>query len=165
MELVLVLDHIRSSHNAGSIFRTADATGVSKIILVGYTPGPLDQYGVLRPDFGKVSLGAQDTVAYEHTDTLADAVHMLKAEGYSVVGVELDERAIPLFQYKPGTDAKIALVLGNEVNGISKEDLALCDAVVEIPMHGTKESLNVSVAAGVAVYGLLRNCAGEAASL
>ncbi|HVY73109.1 MAG TPA: TrmH family RNA methyltransferase [Candidatus Paceibacterota bacterium] len=165
MEIALVLQNIRSSHNAGSIFRTADATGVSKILLVGYTPGPLDQFGMLRPDFGKVSLGAEKTVPHEHKDTLSDAIQSLKLDGYTVVGIELDENAIPLFQYKPGPDAKIALVLGNEVSGISKEDLALCDAIVEIPMHGSKESLNVSVAAGVAVYGLLRNCAGEAVSL
>lgn len=165
MEIALVLHNIRSSHNAGSIFRTADATGVSNIVLVGYTPGPLDQYGILRPDFGKVSLGAEKTVPHERAETLAAAVETLKARGFTVVGVELNERAIPLFQYKPAQDAKIALVFGNEVNGLSPEDLALCDHIVEIPMHGVKESLNVSVAAGVAVYGVLRNSAGEAASL
>ncbi len=165
MDIALVLNNIRSSHNAGSIFRTADATGVSNIVLVGYTPGPLDQYNKLRPDFGKVSLGAETTVPYERFETLGLAADALKKKGFTVVGVELDECAIPLFQYKPGPDAKIALVLGNEVNGLSKEDLELCDKIVQIPMHGMKESLNVSVAAGVAVYGLLRNSAGEAASL
>lgn len=165
MEITLVLNNIRSSHNAGSIFRTADATGVSNIVLVGYTPGPLDQYGTLRPDFGKVSLGAEKTVPHERHETLADAVEILKNRGFTVVGVELHENAIPLFQYKPADDAKIALVLGNEVAGLSQEELALCDHIVQIPMHGMKESLNVSVAAGVAVYGILRNSAGEAASL
>lgn len=165
MEITLVLNNIRSSHNAGSIFRTADATGVSNIVLVGYTPGPLDEYGKLRPDFGKVSLGAEKAVPHERHAALADAVGALKSRGVIVVGVELDERAIPLFQYKPAQDAKIALVLGNEVAGLSKEELALCDEILQIPMHGMKESLNVSVAAGVAVYGLLRNSAGEAASL
>ena len=165
MDVALVLHNIRSSHNAGSIFRTADATGVSRIVLVGYTPGPLDQYGTLRPDFGKVSLGAEQTVPHERAETFEAAVAKLKTDEYTVVGVELDKNAIPLFQYKPPSDAKIALVLGNEVNGLSKEELMLCDAVVEIPMKGMKESLNVSVAAGVALYGLLRNSAGEAVSL
>lgn len=165
MDCVLVLPNIRSSHNAGSIFRTADATGVTKIVLVGYTPGPYDQYGVLRPDFGKVSLGAEKTVPHERAETLAEAIQKLRAEGYMVVGVELDERAAPIFQYKPGPNAKIALVLGNEVDGLSKEDLTLCDTVVEIPMQGMKESLNVSVAAGVALYILIRNNAGEAVPL
>lgn len=165
MDIALVLPNIRSSHNAGSIFRTADATGVTKIVLVGYTPGPYDQYEKLRPDFGKVSLGAEKTVPYERAETLTEAVEKLKTEGYTIVGVELDERAIPIFQYKPGASAKIALVLGNEVDGLSKEELGLCDTVVEIPMQGMKESLNVSVAAGVALYILLRNNAGEAVSL
>lgn len=157
METAFVLHNIRSAHNAGSIFRTADAGGVSKIVLVGYTPGPYDQYGVLRPDFGKVSLGAEKTVPHERADTLKDALEQLKKDGYTVVGVELDEHATPLFEYTPAIHAKIALVLGNEVSGLSKDDLALCDAVVEIPMQGTKESLNVSVAAGVALYSLLQH--------
>jgi 23S rRNA (guanosine2251-2'-O)-methyltransferase len=157
MQYALILHNIRSAHNAGSIFRTADAAGVTKILLVGYTPGPMDQYGVLRPDFGKVSLGAEKTVPHERTETLTEAVEKLKAEGYTIVGVELDECATPLFDFNPNAYEKIALVLGHEVNGLSKEDLALCDEVVEIPMQGMKESLNVSVAAGIALYSLLQH--------
>jgi 23S rRNA (guanosine2251-2'-O)-methyltransferase len=156
MQYALILHNIRSAHNAGSIFRTADAAGVVKIMLAGYTPGPVDQYGVLRPDFCKVSLGAEKTVPHERVETLKDAVETLRAEGYTIVGVELDERAIPLFEYRPTPAQKIALVLGHEVNGLSYDDLALCDAVVEIPMQGMKESLNVSVAAGVALYWLVQ---------
>lgn len=155
MQLALILHNIRSVHNAGSIFRTADATGVSKIFLSGYSPAPIDQFGQPRSDFAKVSLGAEQTVPWERAETFSEAVHQLKKAGYTVVAVELDARAVPIFEYAKNKPENVALVLGNEVAGIGPDDLALCDAVVEIPMLGSKESLNVSVAAGVALYAFL----------
>jgi tRNA G18 (ribose-2'-O)-methylase SpoU len=136
----LILHNIRSVYNVGSIFRTADAAGVSKIILSGYTPAPIDRFNQPRKDFSKVSLGAEKAVAWESARTLASAVKKLKQEGF-------------YFAFK--APEKIALVLGNEVCGLSAVSLKLCDAALEIPMHGMKESLNVSVAAGIAMFTIL----------
>lgn len=148
--MILVLHNIRSVYNVGSIFRTADAAGVEKIFLTGYTPTPLDRFGNPRKDLGKVALGAEKTVEWEQTKTLAGAIKKLEAEGYTVVAVEQDKNSTSLFDYKP--PKKLALVLGNEVRGLSRSSLNLCDAIVEIPMRGKKESLNVSVAAGIALF-------------
>lgn len=155
MQSALILHNIRSVHNVGSIFRTADAVGVSKIILAGFSPPPIDRFGQPRADFAKVSLGAEKTVPWSQVKTVGAAIKQLKKEGFTVVAVELDKKSVPLFGYKPKKGQKLALVLGNEVHGISKPALKQCDAVVEIPMRGMKESLNVSVAAGVAMFTLL----------
>jgi tRNA G18 (ribose-2'-O)-methylase SpoU len=155
MQSALILHNIRSVHNVGSIFRTADAAGVTNIILSGYTPLPIDRFKRPRADFAKVSLGAELTIPWEHTDTFDEAVAIVKKEDYTIVAIEQDETSIPLFEYKP-TSNKLALVLGNEVDGILKDELALCDGIVEIPMRGTKESLNVSVTAGIAMFVLLK---------
>ncbi|MDO8548476.1 MAG: TrmH family RNA methyltransferase [bacterium] len=165
MQGVLVLHNIRSVHNVGSIFRTADAAGVSNIILSGYTPTPLDRFGRGRKDFSKVSLGAEKTVAWEHVKQIAPALKKLKKEGYKLLAVEQDKKSVSLFDYKPRREAvgvptkasgKLALILGNEVKGLSKSVLKQADVIVEIPMRGKKESLNVSVAAGVALFTLLK---------
>jgi 23S rRNA (guanosine2251-2'-O)-methyltransferase len=153
--VILLLHNIRSVHNVGSIFRTADAAGVSKIILTGYTPTPLDRFGNERQDFAKVSLGAEKTIPWEQVKTLADAIKKLKKEKIHLVAVEQDERSTPLFDYVPPQNKSIALVLGNEVLGLSKSALKMCDAIVEIPMRGKKESLNVSVSAGIALFTIL----------
>jgi len=153
MEVALVLHNIRSVHNVGSIFRTADAAGVNKIILSGYTPAPVDRFGRERKDFNKVSLGAEKTVPWEQTKTLAGVLKKLKKEHVRVVAVEQDKKATSLFSYKPRAD-KIALVLGNEVRGVSKALREKCDDIIEIPMRGKKESLNVSVAAGIVLFKL-----------
>lgn len=140
----------------GSIFRTADAAGVTKIILSGYTPVPLDRFGRARKDFNKVSLGAEKTVAWEQTKQIASALKQLKKDGYELVAVEQDKKSVSLFDYRP-SHPKIALIFGNEVNGLSNSVLKHADIVVEIPMRGKKESLNVSVAAGVALFTLLQD--------
>lgn len=134
----------------GSIFRTADAAGIEKIYLVGYTPTPLDRFGVARKDFIKVSLGAERTVQWVQAKTFARAVKEIKKQGYTIAAVEQNQRSVPLFMYNP--PKKVALVLGNEVRGLSKFTLKQCDEILEIPMRGKKESLNVSVAAGVAIF-------------
>ncbi len=152
----LILHNIRSVYNVGSIFRTADAMGVSKIILSGYTPLPVDRFGLPRKDFAKVSLGAEQTVRWEQTKTFAQAIKKLKKENYFVVAVEQDKKSVSLFDFKTPKNIPVALVLGNEVKGLSPSALKLCDKIVEIPMKGKKESLNVSVAAGIAMFTLLR---------
>ena len=151
--VILIIHNVRSSHNVGSMFRTADAAGVEKIFLSGYTPGPTDPRRKVRPEFVKVSLGAENFVPWERTKTLAQAVKKVKKLGYTVVGIEQHANSTPLFDYN-AKGKKLAVVMGNEVRGISAQGLKHCDAVLEIPMQGKKESLNVSVAAGIALFTL-----------
>ncbi len=148
-----MLHNIRSVHNVGSIFRTADAAGVSKIILCGYTPTPVDRFGRARKNFNKVSLGAEKTVPWKQVQTPADAIKKLKKDGYKILAIEQSKNATSLFDYKPTSD-KVALILGNEVRGLSKSILSQADTILEIPMRGKKESLNVSVTAGVLLFTL-----------
>lgn len=156
---VLVLHNIRSSHNVGSMFRTADGAGVGRIILSGYTPDHLDPKGKERRDFVKVSLGAEKFIPYSHVKSLSSALKKLKAEGYTIIAVELTDRSVNLFDYTLPREAaasrRIAIVMGNEVRGINKQNLKYCDAVVQIPMRGKKESLNVGVACGIALFTLI----------
>lgn len=137
------------------MFRTADAAGIGKIILSGYTPGPLDPRGKVRKEFVKVSLGAENYIPWERTTKLSTALKKLKKEGSTIIAVEQHKNSTSLFDYKP-PKGPLAVVMGNEVRGLSKQALALCDAIVEIPMQGKKESLNVSVACGVALFALLK---------
>lgn len=137
----------------GSIFRTADGAGVKKILLSGYSPTPFDQFGRERKDFAKVSLGAQTSVAWEQVTDLAGTIEQLRKDGYEIIVLERTSESAPISSYKP--HKKFAVILGNEVLGVSKETLDAADAVLEIPMRGEKESLNVSVAAGIALYTLL----------
>jgi tRNA G18 (ribose-2'-O)-methylase SpoU len=152
MPRALVLHNIRSVHNVGSIFRTADAFGILKIILSGYTPTPLDRFGLARKDLSKVALGAEKTIPWIQTKTFAQAVKLLKQENYFLAAVEQDKHSINLFEFAPPKNRPLALVLGNEVRGISPAALKACDAILEIPMKGKKESLNVSVSAGIAMF-------------
>lgn len=148
----VILDNIRSVHNVGSIFRTCDGAGVSKIHLCGVTPTPIDRFGRERTDMAKVALGAQNSVAWEHMEDTKRCVEALKKEGVHVVAIEQDSRAkdFKTFSYiKP-----MALVFGEETQGLSKEILDACDEIIEIPMHGEKESLNVSVATGVVLFNI-----------
>ena len=138
----------------GSIFRTADAAGVSKIILSGYTPTPLDRFGRERKDFIKVSLGAEKSVPWTYVKQLAPALAQLKSEGYTLTALEQHKNSVSLFDYKPANN--IALIVGNEVRGVSPALLKKADVILEIPMRGKKESLNVSVATGIALFALLR---------
>jgi tRNA G18 (ribose-2'-O)-methylase SpoU len=155
MAVALILHNIRSVHNVGSIFRTADGAGISRIILSGYTPAPIDRFNMPRKDFAKVSLGAEHTIKWQQTKTFAQAVKILKKENYFIAAIEQDKHSTPLFSFKAPKDKPLALVLGNEVLGISKQSLKLCDAILEIPMRGKKESLNVSVTAGIAMFSVV----------
>lgn len=140
----LILPNIRSCHNVGAMFRTADAFGVGMIYLVGYTPAPP------KPQIDKVSLGAEKWVPFKQVKNLKLLVKKLKKEGIKIVALEKTENSIDIAKAK--FEKPTALIVGNEVEGVSNEILNLCDAIVHIPMYGRKESLNVSVATGVAMY-------------
>lgn len=153
MNIIVILNNIRSNENVGSIFRTADASGVAKIILCGYTPAPVDRFGRENKGLAKASLGAEKNVEWEKVESLKEAVKILK--NYFVVGIEQNKKAIDYKKIKNLKIKNIALVFGNEVSGLSKKDLELCDYVAELPMKGKKESLNVSVCAGIVLYELI----------
>ncbi|MDP3999524.1 MAG: TrmH family RNA methyltransferase [bacterium] len=171
--MIIVLQDVRSVHNVGSIFRTADAAGVEKIYLGGITPEPVDRFG--RPDqqFVKVSLGAEKTVAWDASARSARAtlklLERLKKDGYTILAVEQSKKSIPYFKVvlrRAQDKNKLALIFGNEVNGLSSAILKKADKILEIPMQGAmvqqahhprrlgrgKESLNVSVAAGIIIF-------------
>ncbi|MBU2542720.1 TrmH family RNA methyltransferase [Patescibacteria group bacterium] len=158
----LILPDIRSCHNVGAMFRSADAFGVSKIYLVGYTPCPP------KPQIDKVSLGAEKWVLWEKRVSLKRLISGLKKKGVWVVGLEKTDSSYQISAMPAGRqdnsnhfkNKDIALIVGNEVEGISDEILKLCDEVVHILMYGKKESLNVSVAAGIAMYEIRRALEG-----
>jgi len=151
---ILILPDIRSAINVGAILRTADAVGVDKVYLVGCTPRPTDQFGRIQKDIAKSALGAETWVKWEYKEKLLPLIKNLKKEGYEIVALELDENSIDYRKYKPAL--KVALMLGEEVKGIDKKTLKYCDKIIEIPMRGKKESLNVSVAAGVALFRIIK---------
>jgi len=153
-DCVLILDNLRSVENTGSIFRTADCLGVSKIVLIGTTPTPTDRFGRKRRDFAKISLGAEGIVRWESEKEIGSIISKLKEEGFEIVALEQIANAKNIRDFKPTN--KFTLIVGNEVNGVSKKALDMSDAVVEISMMGAKESLNVSVATGVALFKLIR---------
>ncbi len=152
MSTYVILHNIRSAHNVGSIFRTADGAGVAKIFLVGYTPQPLDRFGRIQEEIRKTSLGASESVSWEVYESIDPLLHRLKSEGCTIVAVEQHDRAIPYRTYHPHGD--VAYIFGNEVEGVPHDVCEQADVVAEIPMAGMKESLNVSVAAGVILFGL-----------
>lgn len=155
MEIVVVLPDIRSTHNVGSIFRTADAAGVRKVFLCGITPQPIDQFGRKRQDISKVSLGAEDYIPWEYSKSTTRLITRLKKEGYTVCAVEQSADSVPYMAYNAPKTAKLAIVMGNEVDGLPKAILVRTDHILEIPMFGKKESLNVGVAFGIVVFGLM----------
>lgn len=150
---LVILHDIRSGHNVGSIFRTADALGIGKIYLTGYTPAPKDRFNRTNKEIAKVSLGAEETVEWEATDDIFHLVEILKADKIKIVGVEQHRRAEDYKNFK--ISGLTAFIFGNEVLGLSEEVISACDDVVHIPMRGKKESLNVSVAFGVALSRIL----------
>ena len=153
-EIYLILHNIRSMYNVGAIFRTAEAVGVKKIYLTGYTPTPVDKFGVIRKEIHKTALGAEEMVKWEKERDIKKLIEKLKSEKIEVVAVEQDGRAIDYRKFKQ--KRKIAFILGNEVRGLDKRILRQCDKIIFIPMFGKKESLNVSVAAGIVLYGVVK---------
>ena|ERR1700744_3662867 len=155
-DIRLFLDNIRSVHNAGSIFRTAETVGVSRVYLSGTTPGPLDRFGRARRDFAKVSLGAERLIAWEYmsaTDARR-ALKALKKQGFRIIALEQASASVDYRGVIVGD--KAVIILGNEVDGVSAESLKEADIVAEIPLMGRKESLNVSVATGVFLFRLMQ---------
>jgi len=140
----VALDHIRSVYNVGSIFRTADAFGVSKLYLCGITPTPP------RSDLEKTALGAEKTVPWEYKNNIVDLIKELKEKGVQIISLEKTPQSIKILEAK--FQFPLCLMLGNEVSGVSKEVLELSDMILYIPMYGKKESLNVSVAFGIAAH-------------
>lgn len=157
-DIIVVAHNIRSTHNIGSIFRTCEGFGVQKIIISGYSPYPHMTNDSRLPHIAnkltsqihKTALGAENMVPFEYQEKLN--LEALKADGYTIVGLEQDEKSIPIASYQP--PQKVALLIGEEVEGLTSELLQRCDQLIEIPMKGEKESFNVSVATGIALYGI-----------
>ena len=148
--LILVLDDIRSLHNIGSVFRTADAFLIEKIYLCGITATPPNK------EIHKTALGATETVAWEHHENILEVIEKLKKDNVMTLAIEQVESAIFLQNFKVEKNKKYALVFGNEVYGVSQDAVALCDGCIEIPQLGTKHSLNISVSAGIVVWDLFK---------
>ncbi len=153
LPVVVVLENVRSLYNVGSMFRTADGAGIDKLYLTGYTGYPP------RKEIDKTALGSTKSVTWEHnTDTFA-VLQNLKEQGYHLVVVEHTDASVPY------TEAEyifpVCIVLGNEVDGVTREVVEMCDMAIDIPMRGIKQSLNVAVACGVVLYYVTALCAGE----
>ncbi len=155
-ENILILPDIRSAINIGAMFRTADAVGISKIYLTGFSPRPTDKFGRIQKDIAKSALGAEKWIAWEYKKTLIPLINSLKKDGYTIIAIEQDKSAIDYRKISLRGE-KMAIIMGPEVTGLNQSVLNKCDVIAEIPMHGQKESLNVSVACGVALFRILRN--------
>jgi 23S rRNA (guanosine2251-2'-O)-methyltransferase len=147
--VVVVLDNIRSMHNVGSVFRTADAFLLEAIYLCGFTPRPPHR------DIHKTALGATETVDWKYFETTKEALEQLRNREYRIYAVEQVEQSVPLHRFS-GVD-KMAVIFGNEVTGVGQDLLPLCDGSIEIPQLGMKHSLNISVAAGIVLWELVRS--------
>ena len=157
--MIAILQNIRSLHNVGSIFRTADAIGLEKLHLSGFTPSPLDRFGEYRPQLTKVSLGAEKTVPWEKVSSATALIDRLKKDGHSIMAIEQDPSSIPYHRLKTTKQQtkKMALVVGHEIRGITPAVLKRADKILEIPMKGDKKSLNVTIAFGIVAYHLVYN--------
>ena len=149
--VVLVLDNVRSAHNVGSAFRTADAFGVDKVYLCGICPVPPS------PELRKVALGAEESVPSEHVADTVALIRRLQAEGYTAIAVEQTVNSVKLNTFRPQPGQKYALIFGNEVEGVQQEAVDAADFALEIPQKGTKHSLNVSVSIGVLLWAMTAN--------
>lgn len=150
MPIVVVLENIRSAYNVGSVFRTADAFLLQGIHICGYTAYPPHK------EIRKTALGSEETVHWKHFPNAAHAITHLKNEGYKVYAVEQTEGSVPLQAFGREHDDKVALVFGNEVTGVEQSTILLCDGAIEIPQLGMKHSLNISVAAGIVLWEMVR---------
>ena len=148
--LIIILDNIRSLHNIGSVFRTADAFLIEKIYLCGITAVPPNK------EIHKTALGATETVAWEHNNDVLDVITSLQKEDVEVWAIEQVENAVYLNDFTPEENKKYAIVFGNEVKGVSQKAIELCSGSIEIPQLGTKHSLNISVSAGIVVWDIFQ---------
>lgn len=146
----VVLQDIRSAHNVGSIFRTADGAGVAKLFLVGHTPTPIDRFGRPDPKIAKTALGAEQALPYEYVEDGAALIARLKEAGVTVVALEQHARAVDYQTFELPGDT--AFIFGNEIDGVPDILCEAADMILKIPMHGEKESLNVGVAAGIILF-------------
>lgn len=148
---IIILEDIRSQHNIGSVFRTADAFRISKIYLCGITATPPNK------EIQKTALGATESVSWQYSEKTEDVINELKKDGYIIVGVEQTHNSLDLISDNCfSSEEKIALIFGNEVFGVSESTLSSCDKIVEIPQYGTKHSLNISVCAGILIWELFK---------
>ena len=149
-KIVLVLDDVRSMHNVGACFRTADAFLLEKIFLCERTPKPPHR------DIHKTALGATETVSWHHFETTVEALQVLKNDDYELIAIEQTHNSIFLNDFKIDENKKYALVFGHEVNGVQQEIISMCDKVIEVPQQGSKHSLNISVCVGVVCWEFVR---------
>ena len=156
-QFIIILHNVRSALNVGAIMRTADGCGVDHIYLTGFTAAPHDGVKAYMTQgekrIAKTALGAENTVPWTHKSTIDDVFAALKGDGYTIVALEQSDTSINYKEYNP--TFPLALVLGNEPDGIDQQTLEQCGIIIDIPMRGSKESLNVAVAAGVAMYEIL----------
>lgn len=151
LPVVIVLDNVRSQHNIGSVFRTSDAFRMAKIYLCGITATPPNR------EIHKTALGATESVEWKYFETTIAAIEHLKADGYSVYAIEQVEKSISLKDFKLEVEQKIALVFGNEVDGVAEEVMLLVNGSIEIPQFGTKHSLNIAVSAGIVIWEIAKD--------
>lgn len=161
--VVLIAHNLRSTHNIGSLLRSCDGLGATKMYITGYSPYPLlpkndDRLphiaAKLDKQISKTSLGAEKTIPWQQSAEIEPILKQLKSDGYIIAGLEQASNSVPLSQFE--SPEKIALIVGREVEGVESEVLARCDVVLEIPMHGSKESFNVAVAGAIGLYELLK---------
>lgn len=148
--VVVILDNIRSAMNVGSVFRTSDAFAIERIVLVGITATPPSR------EITKTAIGATSSVDWSHVDSIEDTLSELRNNGYSIASIEQTDSSISLLDWDIRPNQKLAIVMGNEVDGVSDEALSLSDVAIEIPQYGTKHSLNVSVCTGVVLWDVSR---------
>lgn len=155
--MIVILDNIRSAHNVGAIFRAADGAGIEKLYLVGITPQPTAKKLYLtdaEKTLRKTALGAEENVSWQSVKTIGPLLKKLKEEGYVLIALEQSKQSVDYRSWQPPRGGLVALIVGNEIEGVSTNALKQCDAIIELPMRGKKNSLNVSVAAGIAMYHL-----------
>ena len=146
LPIIVVLDNVRSLHNVGSAFRTADGFAVEAIYLCGITAQPPHR------EIEKTALGATQSIRWEYFETVAEAVEKLKENNYQIVAIEQAESSVSLIDFNPTNDKKYALFFGNEVNGVSEEVMQKIDACIEIPQFGTKHSFNIVISTGIVLW-------------
>lgn len=148
-DIILILDNVRSMHNVGSIFRTADGFGIKKIYLCGITAKPPHR------EIHKTALGAENSIDWQYYENPSEVINKLKSQGVKIIAIEQAEGSIPLNNFIYDEENPIAIILGNEVEGVSNEAMNMADSCVEIPQFGTKHSFNVSVCTGIVLWQLL----------
>lgn len=155
MPVIVVLENIRSMHNVGSVFRTADAFLIEAIYICGYTAQPP------RKEIDKTALGATETVDWKYFANSKDAIEELRKNNYNIYAIEQVDKSISLEKFKELNIDKVALIFGNEVSGVESETISLCDGCIEIPQFGMKHSLNISVAVGIVLWEVVRSKLSE----